>query len=351
MVSSADAAIQSTARLHEAATFLTGSLQSSSQATAGEHAPSKQELQTLTEGLKLEASKVGLMWGNNTPTHDEAESLLAALEQRHSQLLTLLCRASFSAGPTLLKSLQSAASPVTAACVHLLKCVSSDKPTQDGEIAVQTAKVWAACDAAGSTALDNKTAIGRKLLHISRSVKDNIREVQEMIADSQSQPPEQELLPDLQQGSDVDLDFETEPLRPLEIETAESALSLIHVVLDTLKLLVRVILTEQDVSGETAVDGWESLLFHAKSLADVSNDLAAALFAPQDTDEVVSAADSLQTGCELVLEEIPGRLRTAYTEVIESLGHRVSCAHNRVMNKLTVDVPALSLQAIELENK
>ncbi|KAL3159883.1 hypothetical protein ABBQ38_010281 [Trebouxia sp. C0009 RCD-2024] len=340
MVSASHAASRSISKLQEASNVLTSSLQSSTKATPGEQAPSKQELQTLIEGLKLEASKVGLMWGNNTPSHAEAESLLAGLEQRHSQLLTLLCRAGFSAGPTLLNSLQSAASPVTAACVHLLNCISSDK---HGEVAVPTGKVWAACDAAGSTALDNKTAIGRKLLHISRSVKDNIREVQDVISESRLQTSEQQPAHDLEHGSDVDLDFETEPLRPGEIESAEAALSLIQAVLDILKLLVRVILTEQDVSGETTIDDWESLLFHAKSLADVSNDLAAALFAPQDKDEVVSATDSLQTGCELVLDEIPDRLRTPQTDILESLAHRVSCAHNSVMTKLSVDMSTLSL--------
>ncbi|KAL3157856.1 hypothetical protein ABBQ32_012270 [Trebouxia sp. C0010 RCD-2024] len=340
MVSASDAASRGIAKLQEAANVLTSSLQAFTKAPSGEQAPSKQELQTLVEGLKLEASKIGLMWGNNTPTHAETESLLAGLEQRHSQLLTLLCRAGFSAGPTLLKSLQSAASPVTAACIHLLNCISSDK---HGEVAVPTGKVWAACDAAGSTALDNRTAIGRKLLHISRSVKDNIREVQEVISESRSQTSEQQPANDFEQGSDVDLDFQTEPLRPCEVHTAEAALSLIQAVLEILKLLVRVILTEQDLSGETVIDDWESLLFHAKSLADVSNDLAAALFAPQDTDEVVSAADSLQTGCELVLDEVPDRLRTPHTDLFESLAHRVSCAHNSILNELSVDMTTLSL--------
>ena len=343
MVSASDAACRGIVKLQEAATVLASSLQSSTKAIAGETAPSKQELQTLTDGLKLEASKIGLMWGSSTPSYAEAESLVAALEQRHSQLLTLLCRAGFSAGPTLLQSLQSAVSPITAACIHLLKFVSSKMPTQDGEAALQTGKVWAACDAASTTALDNKTAIGRKLLHISRSVKDNIREVQEVLSDSQSQTPTQEELHDIQQDCEVDLDFETEPLGPVEIETAEASLSLIHVVLDMLKLLVRVILTERDVSGTGTVDGWESLLFHAKGLADVSNDLAAALFAPQDVDEVVSATDSLQTGCELVLEEIPDRLRTAHIELIESLAQRVSHAHGQIISNHSVDVSTLTL--------
>lgn len=338
-----DAASQGIAKLQEAADVLTSSLRSSAKATASEPAPSKQELQTLTEGLKLEASKIGLMWGSNTPSHAEAESLVAALEQRHSQLLTLLCRAGFSAGPTLLQSLQSAASPVTAACVHLLKFLSSETPTQNGGFAVQTGKVWAACDAVSTTALDNKTAIGRKLLHISRSVKDNIREVQEVISDSQSQAPMQEQSNDHHQESGVDLDFETDALGPVEIKTAKVALGAIQLVLDILKLLVRMILTEKDVSDAMTLDDWESLLFHAKGLADVSNDLAAALFAPQDTDEIISATDSLQTGCELVLEEIPDRLRTAHTEVIESLAQHLSDAHSNIASILAADVSGLTV--------
>ena len=339
-MSASDAAFQSIAKLQAAANVFTDSLQPSTKATATEPAPSKQELQTLTDGLKLEASKIGLVWGSNTPSHAEAESLLAALEQRHSQLLTLLCRAGFSAGPTLLHSLQSAAAPVTAACVQLLKFVASQKPIREGEAAVQTGKVWAACDVVSTTALDNKSAIGRKLLHMSRSIKDNIREVQEVVSDSAD---EQEQSHDTYQDSDVDLDFETEALGPVEIRTAEASLGLMHTVLDVLKLLVRIILTEKDVSGETTLVDWESLLFHAKGLADVSNDLAAALFAPQDVDEIVSATDSLQTGCELVLDEIPDRLKTAHTEVIESLAKHVSDAHSSSIGNLSVDVCGLTI--------
>ena len=341
-MSASDAASQGIAKLQEAADVLSSSLQSSNKAPAGEPAPSKQELQTLTEGLKLEASKIGLMWGN-IPSHAEAESLVAALEQRHSQLLTLLCRAGFSAGPTLLQSLQSAASPVSGACVHLLKFVSSETPTQSGEAAVQTGKVWAVCDTVSTTALDNKTAIGRKLLHLIRSVKDNIREVQEVISDSQSQAPKQEQSDDNHQDSAVDLDFETDALGPVETKIAEAALGMIHLVLDILKLLVRMILTEKDVSSATSLDNWESLLFHAKGLADVSNDLAAAMFAPQDTGEITSAIDSLQTGCELALDEIPDRLRSAHTEVIESLAQHVSEAHKDIASILAVDVSGLTI--------
>ena len=338
-MSASDAAVKGIAKLQEAAAILTSSFQSSTKATAREPAPSKQELQTLAEGLKLEASKIGLMWGSSTPSHAEAESLVAALEQRHSQLLTLLCRAGFSAGPTLLQSLQSAASPVTAACVHLLRFVSSETPTHESEAAVQTGKVWAACDAVSNTALDNRTAIGRKLLHISRSAKDNIREVQESISDSQSQAPKHNIY----QESDVDLDFESETLGPVEIETAKAALDMIQLVLGILKLLVRIILTEKDVSGATFIDDWESLFFHAKGLADVSNDLAAALFAPQDIEEIISATDSLQTGCELVLDEVPDRLKTAHAEVIESLSQHVSDAHSSITSILAVDVSGLNI--------
>ena len=342
-MSISDVASTAKGNLQEAANVLAASLASTSKATAGEQAPSKQELQTLTDGLKLEASKIGLMWGNSTPSPAEAESLLAGLEQRHSQLLTLFCRAGFRAGPTLLQSLQSAASPVTAACCNLIDFVSSCTNAQEGQIAVQAGKVWAACDAASTTAVDNKTAIGRKLLLVSRSVKDNIREVQGVIAESQGETPAQQLSHNDDEHSDVDLDFEAETLNPVELETAETSLKLIQVTLDVLKLLIRIILTVQDVSEKTSLDDWESLLFHCKGLADVSNDLAAALFAPQDTSEIISAADSLQTGCELVFDELPEDLRIAHAEPMASLAQQLSQAYNAVMHKLSVDVSSLTL--------
>ena len=343
MVSVSDVASTAKRNLQEAANVLASSLTSRPKATAEEQAPSKQELQTLTDGLKLEASKIGLMWGNSTPNPAEAESLLAGFEQRHSQLLTLFCRAGFRAGPTLMQSLQSAASPVTAACANLIDFVSSCTDAQEGQTAVQTGKVWAACDAASTTALDNKTAIGRKLLLLSRSVKDNIREVHEIIVESQAQVPAQKLLHDDNEHSDVDLDFEAEVLNDVELETAEVSLTLIKVVEDVLKLLIRIILTVQNVSEKTSLDDWESLLFHAKGLADVSNDFGAALFAPQESGEIISAADSLQTGCELVLDEVPEELQRADAEAMTSLAEQLSRAYNNTMHKLSVDISTLTL--------
>ena len=343
MVAAPDAASQFKTKLQEAAHVLAASLKGPASATAGEQAPNKQDLQTLSEGLKLEASKISLMWANTTPGPFEAESLLAGLEQSHSQLLTLLCRAGFGAGPTLLRSLQAAATPVTAACGNLIDFVSSARH-HEGQVAVQTGKVWAACDAVSITALDNKTAIGRKLLLVSGGVKDNIREVQELISESQADEPSRKQ----SNGDDadfdlVDLDFETEALSAAEVETAQASLSLIQIVLDSLKLLVRVLLMEQDVTDTTSLDDWESLLFHAKGLADVSNDLAAGLFAPQDVKEVLSAADSLHTGCELVLDEIPERLQAAHAESFHTMAQRLADAHSNLVQILSVDVSALSL--------
>jgi len=103
------------------------------------------------------------------------------------------------------------------------------------------------------------------------------------------------------------------------------------------------LLTEDIVSEASTLDDWESLLFHAKGLADVSNDLGAALFAPQDASEVTSAADSLNTGCELIFDEVPGHLRDGHAEAIESLIARLADAYIGIHDKTSADVSSLAI--------
>ncbi|DBA72557.1 TPA: hypothetical protein ACH3X2_010313 [Trebouxia sp. C0005] len=330
--------------MQQAATILSNSLKSSASAPAGEQTPTKQELKTLTDGVKLEASKIGLMWASSQPSPTEAQSLFSALEHRHSQLFTLLCRAGYGGGPTLCQSLQSVAAPVTEACVHIVNYMSSTKVIPEGQAAKQVAKVWAACDTASTACLDNKTAIGRQLLHSSRSVKDNIRELQEVIVESQAcshSSGAQSVSDDA--NSEVDLDFEADAMSPFELELAESSIPLLQVVLDVFKLLIRTLLTEDIVSEASTLDDWESLLFHAKGLSAVSNDLGAALFAPQDASEVTSAAGSLNTGCELVFDEFPGHLKDGHAEATESLIARLADAHAGIHDKTSADVSSLTM--------
>ncbi|KAA6425395.1 MAG: hypothetical protein FRX49_04888 [Trebouxia sp. A1-2] len=217
--------------------------------------------------------------------------------------------------------------------------MSSTKVIPEGQAAKQVAKVWAACDTASTACLDNKTAIGRQLLHSSRSVKDNIRELQEVIVESQAcshSSGAQSVSDDA--NSEVDLDFEADAMSPFELELAESSIPLLQVVLDVFKLLIRTLLTEDIVSEASTLDDWESLLFHAKGLSAVSNDLGAALFAPQDASEVTSAAGSLNTGCELVFDEFPGHLKDGHAEATESLIARLADAHAEYKTQAGADL-------------
>lgn len=342
MVACSDAAATAIDGMQQAHNILTRSLKSTSQPPAEEQSTSKQDLKTLTEAVKLEASKMGFMWGSAEPSQEAAQSLFSALQHRHSQLLTLLCRAGYGAGPTLIASLQSVATPVTQACVAFVKQLSSPGTMPEGQAAIETRKVWAACDAASKACLDNKSAIGRKLVHISKAMKDTVRELHELIAESercQTDEPPQSAVSDA--SPDVDLDFETELLTSTELENAQSCLPLLKAVLDLTKSLVQLLLAEGALHDASTVESWESLLFHVKGLADVANDLGAALFAPQELGEVASAADSLNTGCQLVVDELPDNLADAQREGMQDLLSQIECAHASVEQKTSIDFSKL----------
>ena len=146
-----------------------------------------------------------------------------------------------------------------------------------------------------------------------------------MIAESetcQTDEPPQSAASDA--SPDVDLDFETELLTSTELENAQSCLPLLKAVLELTKSLVQLLLAEGALHDGSTVESWESLLFHVKGLADVANDLGAALFAPQELSEVASAADSLNTGCQLVVDELPDDLSDAQRKGMQDLCEMLS---------------------------
>ena len=318
--------------MQQAQTILAKSLRFSAPPPDGEEAPTKQELQTLTEAIKLEASKMGFVWGSSDePTQDAAQSLFSALEHRHSQFCTVICRAGYGAGPTLADRLLSSAQSVTEACISFVEYLSAHRPLPEGQAAIQTGRVWAACDAASTICLDNRSAIGLKLVRISKSVKDTIREIEELVADSKQAEASGHSSSASSDGSaDVDLDFQTEPLSPVELKKIQPCMSIIRVVFRLLKHLVQFLLTQASLLDASVLDNWESLLFHAKSLGDVVNDLGAALFPPQQEDEIASTANSIDAACLLILDELPEHVTCTQRESIQSLVDTLDALHGEV---------------------
>lgn len=315
--------------MQEAAEVFNKSLKGT-KAQVGEQHPTKEELKTLAEGVKLEASKIGLMWGSDAPTLSEAESLLAGLQHRHSQLLTLMYRASSAAGPTLLRTLKDTAAPVTEGCVDLISFLSSHDTVPEGQAATKTGLVWKACDAASMCSLDNKTALGKQFILISKGVKDNARETQEIVDSNRDSGSEADDLTSTDKAVDslqdaVDLDFTDDSLSGPEYELAKAANVIIHAVLDLLKCLIRM-LVRQEAMSQDSVDSWESLLFHAQKLADASNDLGAALYPPQDKEEIVEISNSIEVGVELMVDEIPDDLQVQHQETCLAIQSRMSAA-------------------------
>ena len=311
-----------------AATF-SGSLKAD-KAHPGEPHPTKAELKTLAEGVKLEASKIGLMWGSAAPSPAEAEALLRSLEHRHSQLLTLMYRAGNGAGPTLLRSLRNSAAPVTEACIGLIHFLAGDESRAGGQAATKTGLVWAACDATSTCSLDNKTALGRELLVISKRVKDNACELKELV----DNPPSSDDHPNAPNGfngaadssSDSgDLDFAAQAVSPAEHAVATAAVPLLDAVLELCKCLLRM-LVKQDKISSSLVDSWESLLFHFQKLAEASNDLGAAMYSPQDRQEITDIVDSLEVSFELIADEIPDEVRIEHQDAVDTVARQFSLA-------------------------
>lgn len=288
--------------MQEAAETFDGSFKGAQHQPDG-HRPTREEQKTLADGVKLEASKIGLVWGSNAPSPAEAESLLMAFEERHSQFLTLMYMIGSGAGLTLIRFIKEVAAPVTASCIDLIEFLSSHDSVPEGQAAKKVGVVMEACDKASAVRLDNQHAFGRLFVVICRRVKDNARELRELVEcgiheDDESQEKDKTAGSLSDSG---DLDFEQRGLTSSEHAVAKCAVKAIDAVVEICKRLLKVVLSEP----LDDVEGWESLLFHAQKLGDASNDLGAALYAPQDKEEIAQISNSLQLCCELIVDELP----------------------------------------------
>ncbi|KIZ07355.1 hypothetical protein MNEG_0604 [Monoraphidium neglectum] len=133
----------------------------------------------------------------------------------------------------------------------------------------------------------------------------------------------------------ADLDFEAGELSGRERELLSSCRALMESAAAVVKAFGRALLQESALTagvsgpgGGEALEGWESSLFHARNLQRCVEDLGAAMYPPQDAEEVSSAADGVATTIELMIDECPAA--DAVGGELAALGRQLAEARERV---------------------
>ncbi|WIA20080.1 hypothetical protein OEZ85_005940 [Tetradesmus obliquus] len=313
-----------------------------SSAAATADVPSKQVLLQQAERVKADAAKIGLMCSGDTPPADQLASLAHSLQQSCVAFCSSCHSLTAAAGPTLKKALVKLAQDVVNPCLMLVKEMESSK-----DLKPHVAMVWDGTAAVSKAPLDNKSCLFKNLAGVMAVLKDTAREMEELQQEQQEQfgdaepaaadGSEQQAA--AAEGADDDdsecLDgYDGGRMSSIERQLLVSSLELVAAATATLKAFGRALLQGGVLlAGSEDLEGWESCLFHCRHLQRAVEDLGAAVYAPQDFEEVASASLAVFEVTELMADECPDA-EAVGAEQLTSLAAQLAAAHERLQELL-----------------
>ncbi|KAF8098688.1 hypothetical protein N665_0261s0053 [Sinapis alba] len=264
----------------------------------------------MSDHLSRQATIVGMLWTGEPP---EAEALKETMESYYNTLqgFLLLCHGSMvGAGPTLSSSIQASVKQIVDSSFKLLHgSVSlygrgSYEKDRKPSIPQLTGAVWEACSNLKKVPTTNIKAIGRAMTQVAVSVKDVLREMEELKPASACSSPEH----DVSANSDEDDDDLGDDLSPEELEVAALVAGIVSETLMVVKELIRAIasmikLENPDDNGGF-VDSFEKLLRLCQGTGEEIDELGACVYPPQELSHM-----------KQILERIKGNISEVEVDV------------------------------------
>ncbi|KAL6007388.1 hypothetical protein ACLOJK_032885 [Asimina triloba] len=277
------------------------------------------EVTKLGDQISRQATVAGMLWSGEVPNPRELEENMAAYFNLLQGLL-LLCHGSMvGAGPTLCASIRSSAKQVVDCSISLFRGGVSPKDSgcTSGKLAIPqlAGAVWEACSALKKTPTTNYTAVGRAITQVAVSVKDVLREMNEIkpssassaTGDASNESSEPHDDNDSSEDDDLGNDFS-----PEEMVLAQSVTSVVSDVLLAIKELIRFItgLVKQSnhPNYNESAGPLERLLEICREIGHQVDEIGACVYPPQEIPQMKSA-----------MEKMSGALRRLQAEV-ESIG-------------------------------
>ncbi|PHT33292.1 hypothetical protein CQW23_25092 [Capsicum baccatum] len=298
------------------------------------------EVIQMGEHLYKQATMVGMLWTGEAPEVKALEENMASYFNMLQGLLLLSHSSTVGAGPTLSSCIhvsikqvvdssfmlmkESVSSYVTAVqslrftyrllyLWHIAFKGSNDKKHKLS-IPQLVGTVWEACSALKKTPATNITAIGRAMTQVAVSMKDVLREMNELKPAS-SDVGDESTAQDSAEGESKSQDSDDsfagdlgDDLSPEEMKIARLTTDVVSATLLVIKELIRSItsLLKQESSADTAtfVPSLERLLKLSQEIGLQVDELGASLYPPQEISALKAAIEKISRSTDEILVEL-----------------------------------------------
>ncbi|XP_060214703.1 uncharacterized protein LOC132641664 isoform X1 [Lycium barbarum] len=271
------------------------------------------EVIQMGEQLYKQATMVGMLWTGETPEVKALEENMASYFNTLQGLLLLSHSSTVGAGPTLSSCIHASIKQVVDSSFMLMKesvsSYGSDNKKQKLSIPQLVGTVWEACSALKKTPATNITAIGRAMTQLAVSVKDVLREMNEL------KPADESSVQDTAEGESKSQDSDDSfagdlgnDLSPEEMKIARLTTDVVSATLVVIKELIRSItsLLKQESSADTAtfVASLERLLKLSQEIGLQIDELGASLYPPQEISALKAAMEKISSTTDEIQEEL-----------------------------------------------
>ncbi|XP_054823119.1 uncharacterized protein LOC129321398 isoform X2 [Prosopis cineraria] len=262
--------------------------------------------------VSKQATIVGMLLSGQKPELKAIEETMTSYFNTLQGFLLLSHGSTVGAGPTLSSCIHASVKQVVDSSFRLTKEVvslyGSQGKDQQLSISQLVGVVWEACSALKKTPSTNITAIGRGVTQIAVSMKDVLRELNELRPDSSDEVSDN----DGELGND---------LSPEEMKIAQAATVVVSDALSVVKELIRCIsgMLKLEKPGDSGdfVDSLEKLLKLCQELGLQIDEIGACLYPPQEVPAIEAAMVKIQSIID-DMQGVLGGLRGASATFLEA---------------------------------
>ncbi|MBA0776275.1 hypothetical protein Gotri_011289 [Gossypium trilobum] len=260
----------------------------------------------------------GMLWNGESPQAKAVEENVNSYFNVLQGFLLLSHGSTVGAGPTLSSSIHESVKHVVDCSFRLMKehvSLYAGSHNKEKKLSMPqiVGAVWEACSALKKVPPTNVTAIGRAMTQVAVSMKDVLREINELKPassnpgdeTSDNTPSKAERKPEDDDISDDDLGSD---LSPEEMKVAQLAHGVVSETLVVIKELIRTItgmlkLETPDDNGKF-VGSLEKLLKMCQGVGAEIDEIGACLYPPQEIDAIKLALEKMSSRINEIQQEV-----------------------------------------------
>ncbi|KAK5833617.1 uncharacterized protein LOC108450325 [Gossypium arboreum] len=269
------------------------------------------------EQVSKQATIAGMLWNGESPQAKEVAENVNSYFNVLQGFLLLSHGSTVGTGPTLSSSIHESVKHVVDCSFRLMKehvsLYGSHNKEKKLSMPQIVGAVWEACSALKKVPPTNVTAIGRAMTQVAVSMKDVLREINELKPASSNPgdetcdntPSKTESKPEDDDMSDDDLGSD---LSPEEMKVAQLAHGVVSETLVVIKELIRTITgmlkLETPNDNGKFVGSLEKLLKICQGVGAEIDEIGACLYPPQEIDAIKPALEKMSSRINEIQQEV-----------------------------------------------